>query len=263
MKKFDISDLMISKIFDVYCDLLEEEREIDAVTEHCALVLKHGGKSVYTVEGKKYVADEEHILFFPAGTAYHLYARDPGECTVIEFDVQENECAPVVCELYTGGEKSLAESAKSVLYYWNLKGPSYHSKCLSDIYGLLTQIATIHAEAYTLIGKYPLIHRSVKYIEANYAHDDRLYTPMLAKMSGIGETYYRSIFLAVFRMPPAKYIAEYRIAKAKELLCGSSASVDEIAVAVGFANASYFCKVFKSITGQTPSEFARKGRRLG
>ena len=53
MKKFDISDLMISKIFDVYCDLLEEEREIDAVTEHCALVLKHGGKSVYTVEGKK------------------------------------------------------------------------------------------------------------------------------------------------------------------------------------------------------------------
>ena len=263
MKNFDISELMISKIFDIYCDTLEEELEIDACTEHCALILKHGGRSVYTIEGKKYAADESHILFLPAGTSYHLYARDPGACTVIEFDIQQGAEAPTVCELFTGGDGELTDAAKSLLYYWNLKGPAYHSKCLSDIYGLLTQISTIHSETLTLIGKYPLIHRSVKYIEKNYAHDDKLYTPMLAKLSGIGETYYRSIFLAVFKMPPAKYIAQYRIAKAKELLVGSGMPVEEIATTVGFANSSYFCKVFKSLTGQTPSEFARTGRRLG
>ena len=40
-------------------------------------------------------------------------------------------------------------------------------------------------------------------------------------------------------------------------------SIDEIAVAVGFANASYFCKVFKSLTSETPSEFAAKARKIG
>ncbi|MBQ8344679.1 MAG: helix-turn-helix transcriptional regulator [Clostridia bacterium] len=263
MKKFDISELMISKIFDVYGDTLEDEAEIRAKTEHCALIFKHSGRSVYTIDSKKYTADSEQILFLPPQTAYELYARDAGPCTVIEFDIQDTEEELPVCEYFVGADSELFEAVRSVQYYWNLKGPSYHSKCLSDIYGLLTEIATIHANAHTLCGKYPLIHRSVKYIEANYAHDDRLYTPMLADLCGIGETYYRSIFLAVFKMPPAKYIAQYRIAKAKEMLSGSAASVEEIAVKVGFANASYFCKVFKSITGQTPSEFARTGRKLG
>ena len=86
---------------------------------------------------------------------------------------------------------------------------------------------------------------------------------MLAKMSGIGETYYRNIFLAVFGVPPTRYIQNYRIEKAKERLVSTSESVDQIATSVGFANASYFCKVFKAQTGMTPSEFAEKGKRIG
>ena len=45
---------------------------------------------------------------------------------------------------------------------------------------------------------------------------------MLAELSGIGETYYRNIFLAVFNMPPAHYIQLYRVGKAKELLLNKS-----------------------------------------
>ena len=86
---------------------------------------------------------------------------------------------------------------------------------------------------------------------------------MLAEMSGIGETYYRNIFLSVFSMPPAKYIQLYRVEKAKERLVNSSDSIDKIAVDVGFANSSYFCKVFKSSVGLTPSEFAQKSKTIG
>ena len=73
----------------------------------------------------------------------------------------------------------------------------------------------------------------------------------------------RGIFISVFNMPPAHYIQLYRVEKSKELLLNSSATIEEIAVAVGFANASYFCKVFKSLTGMTPSEFAQKCRSIG
>jgi AraC-like DNA-binding protein len=82
-------------------------------------------------------------------------------------------------------------------------------------------------------------------------------------MSGIGETYYRSIFISVFQVPPAKYIQNYRVEKAKQLLVNSTGSIEDIAIAVGFANSSYFCKVFKATTGLTPTEFAAKGRTIG
>ena len=185
-----------------------------------------------------------------------------GACTVIEFDVADGATPLCACELYTDGEGEMLATAKNLLLYWKLQGPAYRAKCMSELYSLLTQISTLAAEANSLVGKYGLIHKSVKYIERNYRRED-LYTPMLAKMSGIGETYYRSIFLAVFHMPPARYIQKYRVDKAKELLVATNDSMEQIARATGFAGASYFCKVFKSVTGMTPSEFTEKSRRLG
>jgi AraC-like DNA-binding protein len=159
-------------------------------------------------------------------------------------------------------EGDMSVTVNNLFHYWNLHGPAYASKCLSELYNLLTEISTNESYADSLAGKYGLIHKSVKYIEKNYRKQD-LYTPMLAEMSGIGETYYRNIFQAVFSVPPTRYIQQFRVEKAKRMLVDSEGSVEEIALAVGFANSSYFCKVFKSITGLTPSEFAEKGRWLG
>lgn len=261
MKKFDISNLMIARITDIYSYVLEEETEASARTEHALLIIKRQGKSLYRVGKEELIADPNHILFLPAGVDYSMCVDRAGACTVIEFDAMQTE-GQRPSEYFTNNESDIVATAKNILHYWNLRGPAYHSKCLSEIYSLLTQISTIQSYAYSLAGKYRLIHRSVKYIESHYNKQD-LYTPMLAEMSGIGETYYRSIFIAVFGIPPTKYIQQYRVEKAKELLVNSTGSVEEIAVSVGFANSSYFCKVFKTVTGMTPSEFAERGRRIG
>lgn len=262
MKKFDISNLIISRITDIYSYTLEEETVSDAVTEHSVLIIKHGGRSLYTVDGKEYVADANHVLFLPARTAYSMYIDRVGECTVMEFDTVENEEIPVCTSLLIDEDPTIVQTVKDILHYWNLRGPAYHSKCLSEIYNLFTQISTIQAYAYTLAGKYRMIHRSVKFIERNYHRQD-LYTATLAEMSGMGETYYRNIFQSVFGIPPTRYIQQYRVDKAKELLVAGEGTVDQIAVAVGFANASYFCKVFKSLTDMTPLDFAQRAKRLG
>ena len=261
MKKFDISNLCISKIFDVYSIVLEEETTASATLSHCALVIKRQGSSVYRAGSGKFIADSNNILFIPKGVEYSLEVEESGECTIIEFDIQ-NEGVNNLCGYFIDNESDIIKTAKNIEHYWSLQGPAYHSKCLSELYSLITQISTIDSYTYSLAGKYRLIHRSVKFIENNFARQD-LYTPMLAEMSGIGETYYRSIFISVFNMPPARYIQLYRVEKAKQLLLNSQGSIEDIAVAVGFANSSYFCKVFKSTTGLTPSEFAEKSRCLG
>ena len=262
MKKFDISNLIISRIVDIYSYTLARDTEAEAVAEHSLLIVKRQGRSSYTIGKEEWTADAEHILYLPAGTAYSLYVDRAGECTVIELDTVDTKEAPVAGVYDTDGESEIASAVRNLLQYWTLRGPAYHSKCLSELYDLLTRLSTIHSYTDSLAGKYSLIHKSVKYVEKNY-HKQDLYTPMLSEMSGIGETYYRNIFIAVFGMPPTRYIQHYRVEKAKELLVNSDRSVEEIAVSVGFANSSYFCKVFKSLTGLTPSEFADKGRRIG
>ena len=267
MKNFDISNLMRTSVCDVRRVNHSKETEVSSRASHCVLVIRKNGSSVYTVGKHTYTADADTLLFIAKGTEYAMSVEKSGECTVVEFDIASEQlekefAGGAIFEYITAGDKSILKLAKSLMQYHSLRGPAYNSKCLSELYSLITQISTIHAFNHSLAGKYGLIHASVKFIEANYARQD-LYTPMLAELSQIGETYYRSIFLSVFNMPPARYIQLYRVGKAKELLLNSTYSIEEIAVAVGFANASYFCKVFKNLTGMTPSEFAHKCKSLG
>ena len=167
MKKFDISNLIVTGIRDVYSYTLPEDTEGAAVTKNATLIIKSKGCSEYTVDGKEYNADPNTVVFLPKDTAYSIYVDRAGECLIIEFDA-DVESGATPCEFVTDNDKEVASTAKSLLNYWKLKGPAYHSKCLSELYTLITQISTIHSYTNSLVGKYGLIHKSVKYIEANY-----------------------------------------------------------------------------------------------
>ncbi len=56
---------------------------------------------------------------------------------------------------------------------------------------------------------------------------------------------------------PKKYIMSLRLQLAFSLLRCGGKSISQIAKDCGFANANYFCKVFKKKNGRTPGEFRR------
>ena len=267
MKNFDISNLILSSLQDVRRVNLATGTAAGRSAASCAIIIKKSGSSIYSYNKKSFVADANNIIFIAKGTEYTFSVEKHGEATVIEFDIDSEQLHNefpngAIYQYSTIGDKSILKLAKNLFQYYALRGPAYYSKCFSELYSLTTQISTVHSYNRSLVGKYGLIHESVKFIQENYARQD-LYTPMLAEFSGIGETYYRNMFQSVFDMPPAHYIQLYRVGKAKELLLTGSYSIEEIAVAVGFANASYFCKVFKNITHITPSEFAQMCKALG
>ena len=53
------------------------------------------------------------------------------------------------------------------------------------------------------------------------------------------------------------YLREYRINKAKELLCGTDLKLYEIAERTGYTDSKYFSKVFRKVTGQQPAEYRK------
>lgn len=53
------------------------------------------------------------------------------------------------------------------------------------------------------------------------------------------------------------YIKNYRINKAKELLCGSNMKLYEVAEQVGYVDPKYFSRVFKEATGMLPGDYRK------
>ena len=55
-----------------------------------------------------------------------------------------------------------------------------------------------------------------------------------------------------------EYINEFRIAKAKELMQDARYNLTEISELVGFSSLRYFSRVFKSVTGESPSVYRQQ-----
>lgn len=63
-----------------------------------------------------------------------------------------------------------------------------------------------------------------------------------------------------FQKTPGELILEARIDAARELLENPKLTTAEIAQAVGFPDASYFCQRFRWVCGKTPTEYRRERR---
>ena len=100
------------------------------------------------------------------------------------------------------------------------------------------------------------IPKMLAFIEDNYAQDLRLED--MAEEFNFNYHYLSAYFHQHMKEGFSDYLNEIRKAKACELLENTTLSIAEISEKVGYSEHSYFCRVFKKITGQTPSVYRRK-----
>ena len=77
----------------------------------------------------------------------------------------------------------------------------------------------------------------------------------VAKAMNYSDAYFCKLFKQCFRVNFSVYLNEYRIARARELLQSTRLNVREVSNACGYSDSNYFTRVFKRITGKTPSEY--------
>lgn len=91
------------------------------------------------------------------------------------------------------------------------------------------------------------------FIEENYMYDISMQE--LARRMNYSEPYFCKLFKQCFNQNFTSYLTEYRIAEAKKLLEQPTVNVKDVGKAVGYSDSNYFTKVFKRITGQSPTEY--------
>lgn len=109
------------------------------------------------------------------------------------------------------------------------------------------------------LGQYHKIQQAVRYIDDNYRTDIRLNA--VAGEAGMSPSHFSRMFRKVMGLSYQGYLNNRRITKAKSLLRTSPRSVTEIAKSLGFADSTGFGRIFKKLTGQTPSAYRSKKRR--
>ena len=91
------------------------------------------------------------------------------------------------------------------------------------------------------------------YIREHYTEE--LSMQDVARAMNYSDAYFCKLFKQCFKVNFSAWLNEFRVEKAKEQLTATRLSVREVSLACGYADANYFARVFKRITGMTPSEY--------
>jgi YesN/AraC family two-component response regulator len=109
------------------------------------------------------------------------------------------------------------------------------------------------------LSQYHKIQQAVRYINDNYRTDIRLNA--VSREAGMSPSHFSRIFRKVMGLSYQEYLNSRRITKAKNLLRTNAQSVTEIAVSLGFADPTGFGRIFKKLTGHTPSAYRSLPRK--
>ncbi|WP_233857897.1 helix-turn-helix transcriptional regulator [Paraburkholderia sp. HD33-4] len=82
----------------------------------------------------------------------------------------------------------------------------------------------------------------------------------LAEVSGVSEAHFARSFKRAFGVPPHRYLLTRRIEQAATLLRDTDLGITAIAFATGWESLGTFGRVFRDITGLSPSEMRVQAR---
>ncbi|MGQ0661140.1 helix-turn-helix domain-containing protein [Sphingosinicella sp.] len=95
------------------------------------------------------------------------------------------------------------------------------------------------------------------------ASDEEWPIPRLARVSGVSEAHFARSFKQAFGLPPHRYLLTRRIERAKTLLRDTELAITEIAFHTGWNSLGTFGRIFRDVTGESPSELRAREKVAG
>lgn len=100
------------------------------------------------------------------------------------------------------------------------------------------------------------VKQMLRFIQEHYGQEIGI--AAIAKSAAISESECLRCFRATIGVPPTRYLKQFRVQRAAELLVSTPWSAAEVGAQCGFQDASYFSKTFRQLKGCTPSAYRRE-----
>lgn len=132
-------------------------------------------------------------------------------------------------------------------------------KTMEYVIRILTQALELREK--TASNRYgDIVNEVMRYIEENYA-DEELSLNLLASHVNFSPNHLSMVFSQQTGQTFIKYLTDFRMNKAKELLRCSGKRSSEIGLEVGYKDPHYFSHMFKKTQGMTPTQY-RSGKNV-
>ena len=255
-----------------------------SVCYDCRLFYIAQGEGVLTVEGEDYTLSGNEAVFLPALSHYRFSFKetDGVKIYVLNLDLTD-QFSDKKRSLGTATEDTF-NPAKMLSYELPIEfsepiflknGFGFHrhiSKCV-DLFlqrppyyleeaSARTKIALLEILREQINGEYPLVQSVIEYIHENYAAPE-LSNKTIAEYFHYHPYHLNRIMKASTKKTLHGYLLDYRIQMAKNLLISTAISVTLIAEKVGFSSYTYFIRLFRERTGQSPLQYRRARERVG
>jgi AraC family L-rhamnose operon regulatory protein RhaS len=103
---------------------------------------------------------------------------------------------------------------------------------------------------------HPALISAIKYIESNFSN--YISIEDLAEKACISPSYLNSLFNRQFKLGPQKYLYNFRMKHARQLLHNTYLSVAEAGYKCGFDNPNYFARMFRKTHNCSPSTWRKQ-----
>jgi len=150
--------------------------------------------------------------------------------------------------------------SNKLLTLHDIKRLEQHALVTLQSKGILSDEETIAALNRALFGTdslpqhtSALVKRALAYLHQNYTRP--LSRWEIAKAIDVSEDYFSRVFHRELGLSPWDYLNRYRVCQAQELLRRTSDPIQTIARQVGFKDQAYFSRVFRNLTGVSPTAF--------
>ncbi|MDX3927401.1 MAG: AraC family transcriptional regulator [Shinella sp.] len=237
-----------------------------AVANHTLMVTLKGGARRHefvTTGGTRYAGSDRAgtASFLPAGCERRLNLQD------VAWEWASIALPPSVADL--GGVGAFGGNADPFLFgmlmelerLFSADGALDPSYCETMTLALVSYLRQRYVRVPEPVGpSLRLTARDIRrvddFIESRLASGLRIAD--LAALVGCSEGHFHRAFRATTGSTPLQRINQARVSRARLLLSDRTASIVDIAAAVGFANPSHFARVFREFIGVNPDDYRRK-----
>jgi AraC-like DNA-binding protein/ligand-binding sensor protein len=127
---------------------------------------------------------------------------------------------------------------------------------LLEIFGQQLSASANHMTLQDAEAEPPMIRRAKAYIAGHYG--DPVGLDEMARTIHVSTFYFCKMFKKSTGLTFTDYLGRVRVEKAKNLLLNPHLRVSEIAYTVGFQSLTHFNRVFRKLTGESPTDFREK-----
>lgn len=261
MKKGKDISAKFKELYLVHQNLPGKKTIISSYSEHILFIPLQGEISIY-LKNEPITFGLGQMLYLPPGTEHSFSSSEKfGERLIAMLDAKSlSKTANLKPQ-----KLPLNQFIKEMLFYLLLHPATKSAKHLIPVFSetlveameesdASVSFLTDHLESKTFD---PRVKQSLSFMQANLS--DKFSMLEVAAKSGLSLRNFNRLFMEETGLQPKKWLINYRIEKAKELLKVPGSSVTEVAFSVGYNSLGQFISAFRARTGQLPSEFLKLG----